>query len=110
MPSVLAFSGDPGGSLKVKRIMATLSIQSPPKQASNDEPEQECSDSDTTSDQPLSQEREDHAEAMELDATERHAKLWIKIENIHLTEVDKLMLTEGGQLNHRHVNAAQRQL
>ena len=59
--------------------MATLSIQPPPKQASSDEPEQECSDSDTTSDQPLSQECEDPAEAMELDATEQHAKLWIKI-------------------------------
>ena len=98
LPCALAFSGNSGDLLKVKRIMAIISIQPPPKQASSDEPEQECSDSDTTSDQPLSQEREDPAEAMELDATERHAKLWIKIEDIHLTEVDKLILTGGGQL------------
>ena len=88
----LAFSGDPGDLLKVKRIMATLSIQPPPKQASSDEPEQECSDSDTTSDQPLSQECEDPAEAMELDATEQHAKLWIKIEDIQLTGLFCLQL------------------
>ena len=87
--------------------MATLSIRTPPKQASSDEPEQECSDSYTTSDQPLSQEREDPAEAVELDATEQHAKLWMKIEDIHLTEANKLILMEGGQLNDRHVNAAQ---
>ena len=110
LPCVLAFSGDHSDLLKVKRIMTTLSIQPPPKQASNDEPEQECSDSDTTSNQPLSQEREDPAEAVELDATEQHAKLWMKIEDIHLTEADKLILTEGGQLNDRHVNAAQRLL
>ena len=47
---------------------------------------------------------------MELDATEQHAKLWMKIEDIHLTEADKFLLTEGGQLNDRHVNAAQRLL
>ena len=110
LPCVLAFSGDHSDLLKVKRIMTTLSIQPPPKQASNDEPEQECSDSDTTSDQPLSQEHEDPAEAVELDATEQHAKFWMKIEDIHLTEADKLILTEVGQLNDRHVNAAQRLL
>ena len=93
LPCALAFSGDPGDLLKVKRIMATISIQPSLKQASSDEPEQECSDADTTSNQPLSQERENLAEGMELDATEQHAKLWIKIEDIHLTEVDKLMLT-----------------
>ena len=93
LPCALAFSGDPGDLLKVKRIMATISIQPSPKQASSDEPEQECSDADTTSNQPLSQERENLAEGMELDATEQHAKLWIKIEDIHLTEVDKLMST-----------------
>ena len=47
---------------------------------------------------------------MELDAPEQHAKLWMKIEDIHLTEADKLISTEGGQLNDRHVNAAQRLL
>ena len=35
---MLAFSGHPSDLLKVKRIMATLSIQLPPKQASSDEP------------------------------------------------------------------------
>ena len=44
LPCVLAFSGNPSDLLKVKRIMTTLSIQPPPQQASNDEPEQECSD------------------------------------------------------------------
>ena len=87
------FSGDPGDLLKVKRIMTTISIWPPPKQASSDEPEQEWSDSDTTSNQPL-----DPAEAMELDAAKQHAKLWIKIEDIHLIEVDKLILMEGGNL------------
>ena len=48
--------------------------------------------------------------SVELDATERHAKLWIKIEDIHLTEVDKPILTEGGQHNDRHVYAVQRLL
>ena len=47
---------------------------------------------------------------MELDATEQHIKLWMKIEDIHLTEADKFLLTEGGQRNDRHVNAAQRLL
>ena len=110
LPCALAFSCDPSLFLKVKRIMDTLSIQAPPKQVSNDEPEQECNDSDTTSDQPLSQEREDPAEALELNATEQHANLWMKIEDIHLTEADKFILTEGGQLNDRHVNAVQRLL
>ena len=58
----------------------------------------------------MSQEREDPAEALELDATKQHAKLWMKIEDIHLTEADKFTLMEGGQLNDRHVNAAQRLL
>ena len=71
LPCALAFSGGPSDLLKVKRIMATISIQSPPKQASSDEPEQECSDSDNTSGQPLSQECEDPTERMELDATEQ---------------------------------------
>ena len=75
LPCVLAFSGGPSDLLKVKRIMATLSIQPPPKQASNDEPEQECSDSDNTSGQPLLQKCENPAEPMELDATEQHTKL-----------------------------------
>ena len=57
LPCALAFSSDPSDLLKVKRVMATISIQPPPKQASSDEPEQECSDSDTTSDQPFLQER-----------------------------------------------------
>lgn len=61
-----------------------------------------------TSDQPLLQEHEDPVEAMELDATEQHCNLWIKIEDIHLTEANKLILMEGGQHTSRHMNAVER--
>ena len=37
---VRCLSRDPSDLLKVKRIMATISIQPPPKQASSDKPKQ----------------------------------------------------------------------
>ena len=78
-------------------IMATISIQPPtsqPKQASLQVMNQSRNavSQIPLSDQPLSQEREDPAEAMELDATEQHAKLWIKIEDIQLTGLFCLQL------------------
>ena len=81
LPCTLAFSYNPSELLKVKRIMVTISIQLQPKQASLQVMNQ-CRNAVSQiplSNQPLSQECEDPVEAMELDATEQHAKLWIKI-------------------------------
>ena len=105
LPCILTFSGDSSTVSKVQMILASMRMKPQPKQAL-------CNDDSNIKvifELPLLQaSSKDTIDSMEVD--DQMEQLWMKIGDIQLMEADKCILTEGGQLYDKHINAAQRLL
>ena len=105
LPCTLTFSGDSSAVSKVKMIMATKRMHHPPKQSSSEDKLKVKTILELPPKQTLSKDADG---VVEVDG--QMEQVWMKIEDVQLTEADKFIVTEGAQLSDKHINAVQRLL
>ena len=109
VPCTLTFSGDSSTVCKVKMILAAKKMHLPLKQALSEYDVKAKTILELPSKQSSQEDAVDDSMEVGADRT-KQLHDWIKIDDVQLTEGDKLIVTEGAQLSDKHIDAAQKML